>query len=101
MAPSYAHVYDAYFARMCEAHKQEKLQGKYGVLEFVEDIFRILVCSNSKRRYSASTKSIYEMIKLFMDPRLHRLIILNMDVPSISMTIRKVRKSLTFLGDSW
>ena len=51
------------FARMCEAHKQGKLQGKDLVWEFVQDIFHNVVRSKLGRRFIASTQSIYEMIK--------------------------------------
>ena len=37
------------------------------------------------------------MIKLWGGPRLHSFISLNLDGPSISMTLRKVRKSLTYI----
>ena len=80
---------------VCEAHKKGKLQGKDAIWEFVQDIFHNLVRSKSGRRYSASTQSIYEMIKLWGGPRLHSFISLNLDGPSISMTLRQVRKSLT------
>ena len=48
---------------VCEVHKQGKSQGKDVVWEYVQDIFHNLVRSKSGRRYSASTQSIYEMIK--------------------------------------
>ena len=37
------------------------------------------------------------MIKLWGRPRLHRFISLNLDGPSISTTLRKVRKSLIYI----
>ena len=49
------------------------------------------------RRYGASTKSIYDMIKLWGGPRLHSFISLNLDGPSISTTLRQVRKSLSYI----
>ena len=66
---------------VCEVHKQGKLQGKDVVWEYVQDIFHNLVRSKSGRRYSASTQSIYEMIKLWGGPRLHSFISLNLDGP--------------------
>ena len=82
---------------VCEAHKQGKLQGKDAVWEFVQDIFHNLVRSKSGRRYSASTQSIYEMIKLWGGPRLHSFISLNLDGPSISTNLSQVRKSLKYI----
>ena len=82
---------------VCEAHNKGKLQGKDAVWEFVQYIFHNLVPSKSGRRYSASTQSNYEMIKLWGGPRLHRFISLNLDGPSISTTLRQVRKSLTYI----
>ena len=82
---------------VCEAHKKGKLQGKDAVWEFVQDIFHNLVHSKLGRRYSASTHSIYEMIKSWGGPRLHRFISLNLDGPSISTNLRQVRKSLTYI----
>ena len=80
-----------------ESHKQGKLQGKDVVWEVVQDIFHNLVRSKSGRRYSASNKSIYEMIKLWGGPRLHSFISLNMDGPLISTTLRQFRKSLRYI----
>ena len=82
---------------VCEAHKQGKLQGKDVVWEFFKDIFHNLIHEKTGRRYSTSTKSLYEMIKLWGGPRLHNFISLNMDGPSISTTLRQVRKSLTYI----
>ena len=82
---------------MCEAHKQGKLQVKDAVWEFFQDIFYNLVRSKLGRSYSASTKSIYVMIKLWGVPRLHIFISLNLDGPLISTTLRKVRKSLKYI----
>lgn len=82
---------------VCEAHKQEKLQGKDAVWEFVKDIFHNLMHAKERRRYSTSTKSLYEMIKLWGGPRLHSFISLNLDGPSISTTLRKIRNSLEYI----
>ena len=82
---------------VCEAHKQGKLQGKDAVWEFFKDIFHNLIHEKAGRRYSTSTKSLYEMIKLWGGPRLHNFISLNMDGPSISTTLRQVKKSLTYI----
>ena len=82
---------------MCEAHKQGKLQGKDAVWEFVQDIFHNLAHPKAGKRYGASTKSIYEMIKLWGGPRLHSFISLNLDGPSRSTTLRQVRKSLSYI----
>ena len=82
---------------MCEAHKKGKLQGKDAVWEFFQDIFHNLVLSKSGRRYRVSTKYIYDMIKLWGGLRLQRFISLNLYGPSISTTLRKVRKSLTYI----
>ena len=73
---------------VCEAHKQGKLQGKDVVWEFVKDILHSLMHAKAGRRYSTSTKSIYEMIMLWGGPRLHSFIPLNLDGPSIYMTLR-------------
>lgn len=82
---------------VCEAHKQGKLQGKDAVWKFVKDIFQNLMHAKAGRRYSTSTKSLYEMIKLWGGPRLHSFISLNLDGPSISTTLRKVRNSLAYI----
>ena len=82
---------------VCEDYKQGKLQGKDAIWEFVQDIFHNLVSSKLGRRYSASTQSICEMTKLWGGPILHSFISLNLDGPSISMTLRQVRKSLTYI----
>ena len=87
----------SYFARMCEAHKQGKLQGKDAVWEFVQYIFHNLTHPKEGRRYGASTKSIYQMINLWGGTRLHSFISLNLDGPSISTTLRQVRKSLSYI----
>ncbi|GLJ30556.1 hypothetical protein SUGI_0605010 [Cryptomeria japonica] len=83
---------------VCEAHKQGKLQGKDEVWDFIKDIFHNLMHPKEGRRYSTSTKSLYEMIKLWGVPRLHSFIILNLDGPSISTTLRQVRKSLAYIS---
>ena len=67
-----------FYKDLCEAHKQGNLQGKDAVWEFFQDIFQNLVHSKSGRRYSSSTKSIYDMIKLWGCPRVHSFIILNL-----------------------
>ena len=59
---------------VCEAHKKGKLQGKDAVWEFVKDIFHNLIHANAGRRYSTSTKSVYEMIKLWGFPTLHNFV---------------------------
>ena len=82
---------------VCKAHKQGKLQGKDVVWEFSKDIFHNLMHAKSGRRYSTSTKSLYEMIKLWGGPRLHSFISLNLDGPSISMTLRQVKNSLAYI----
>ena len=73
---------------MCEAHKRGKLQGKDAILEFVKNIFYNLMHAKAGRRYNTSTKSLYEMVKLWGAPRLHNFISLNLEGPSISMTLR-------------
>jgi len=80
-----------------EAHKQGKLQGKDAFWEFVQDVFHNLMHPQARRRYSTSTKSINEMIKLWRGPRLHSFISLNLEGPSISTTLRQVRKSLIYI----
>ncbi|GLJ15321.1 hypothetical protein SUGI_0251220 [Cryptomeria japonica] len=82
---------------VCEAHKQGKLQGKDAVWDFVKDIFHNLMHPKVGRRYSTSTKSLYEMIKLWGGPRLHSFISLIMVSPSISTNLRKVRKSSAYI----
>ena len=82
---------------VCEAHKQGKLQGKDAVWESVQDIFHNLTHPKAGRRYGASTKSIYDLIKLWGGPRLHSFISLNLDGPSRSTTLRQVRKSLSYI----
>ena len=75
---------------VCEAHKQGKLQGKDAVWKFVKDIFHNLMHANAGRRYSTSTKSLYEMIKLWGDPRLQSFSFIssNLDGHSFFMTHR-------------
>lgn len=82
---------------VCEAHKQGKLQGQDEVCEFFKDIFHNLMHVKVGRRYNTSTKSLCEMIKLWGGPRLHSFINLNLDGPSIIITLRKVRKSLAYI----
>ena len=82
---------------VCEDHKQGKLHGKDAFWEFFQDIFHNLVRSKSGRRYSAPNQSIYEIIKLWGGPIIHSFISLNLDGPSISTTLRQVRKSLTYI----
>ena len=50
---------------VCEAHKQGKLQEKDVFWELVQDIFHSLTHPIVGRRYGLSTKSIYDMIKLW------------------------------------
>lgn len=82
---------------VCKAHKQGKLQGKDAVQKFVNDSFHNLMHVKTGRRYNTFTKSIYEMIKLWGIPILHSYISLNLDGPSISTTLRKVRQSLAYI----
>jgi len=72
--------------------KQGKFQGKDAVWEFLKDIFHNLMHAKVGRRYSTTTKSLYEMIKLWGGPRLHSHISLNLDGPSIFTNLRQVRK---------
>jgi hypothetical protein len=74
-------------------------QGEDVVLDFVQAMFHNLMHSKAGRRYSESTKSTYEMIKLWGGTRLHSSISLNLDGPSISMTLRQVRKSLAYIPE--
>jgi hypothetical protein len=53
--------------------------------------------SKAGRRHIASNKSIYVMIKLWGGPTLHIFISLNLDGPSISMSLRQVGKSLAYI----
>ena len=86
-----------FFKDVCEGHNKGKLQGKDVVWEIFKDIFHNLMHEKVGRRYSTSTKSIYEMIKLWGGHRLYSFISLNIDIPLISMISRKVRKPLAYI----
>ena len=79
-----------------EAHKQGKFGRKQALWDFFQDVAKNALKPKKGQRFTDSTKTMFEVIKLWGGPRLHEFLSANLGGPSISTTKRQARKATYF-----
>ncbi|MCO5573933.1 hypothetical protein L7F22_027711 [Adiantum nelumboides] len=70
---------------------EEEFEGPY------EDVAQNMLRSNAGRRYSKNTKAIFEVAKMWGDPRLHDFLSSNLNGPSLSSKKHGQREATQFI----
>ncbi|MCO5588629.1 hypothetical protein L7F22_042586 [Adiantum nelumboides] len=81
---------------MYEAHRKGKFGGKSALWNFFQDIARNLLRPKRGQRITESTKTTFEVVKLWGGPRLHDFLSGNLGGPYIFTTKRKGKKATPF-----
>lgn len=78
------------------AHKFGLFEGKNALWNFLTDISQNIARVGQGKRYSKTTKDLFEAIKLWGGTRLHNFLSLNLEGPHLSTTMRATRKALCY-----
>lgn len=81
-----------------EAHRQGKFGGKPALWDFFQDVAKNALKAKQAQRFSESTKTMFEVIKLWGGPRLHDFLSTNLGGPSMSTTKRQGKKATQFIS---
>ncbi|MCO5547292.1 hypothetical protein L7F22_000739 [Adiantum nelumboides] len=81
-----------------EAHRRGKFGGNLALWNFFQDVAKNVLRPKKGQRFTESTKTMFEIIKLWGGPRLHDFLSANLGGPSISTTKRQAKKVTHFKG---
>lgn len=80
-----------------EAHRLGKFGGKPALWDFLQDVATNMSRPKAGKRYSANTKALFEVARMWGGPRLHDFLAANLNGPSLSTTKRGQRLATQFL----
>lgn len=78
------------------AHKHGLFEGKKALWDFFIDISQNIGRVGQEKRYSDTTKNLFEAIKIWGGTRLHNFLSMNLQGPHLSTTSRAMRKALYY-----